>query len=70
MNLVIHVLIAVFTLIVAIPIGEWYIGNYINYVGNIYNVVLVYRITVVGAVLSFIGVPYNGLLVAKERFLI
>lgn len=69
-NLVIHVLIAVFTLIVAIPIGEWYIGNYINYVGNIYNVVLVYRITVVGAVLSFIGVPYNGLLVAKERFLI
>ena len=69
-NLVIHVLIAVFTLFVAIPIGEWYIGNYINYVGNIYNVVLVYRITVVGAVLSFIGVPYNGLLVAKERFLI
>lgn len=69
-NLVIHVLIAVFTLFVAIPLGEWYIGNYINYVGNIYNVVLVYRITVVGAVLSFIGVPYNGLLVAKERFLI
>lgn len=69
-NLSIHVAIAIVTMILAIPLGEWYINNYINYSGNIQNVLLVYRITVIGSVISFVGVPYNGLLLAKERFLV
>lgn len=69
-NLSIHVAIAILTMILAIPLGEWYIRSYINYSGSIENVVLVYRITVIGSVISFVGVPYNGLLLAKERFIV
>ena len=69
-NLVIHVLIAIATLILAIPIGHWYIANHINYLGSIHNVYLVYDISIVSSAISFIGVPYNGLQLARERFFV
>lgn len=69
-NLSIHFIIAVITLFFAIPAGEWYIHHFINYDGNIDNVLLVYKITIIGSVISFVGVPYNGLLLAKERFFV
>lgn len=69
-NLSIHVGIAIVTMVLAVPLGEWYINNHINYRGSIENVLLVYRITIIGSVISFVGVPYNGLLLAKERFLV
>lgn len=69
-NLLIHILIAISTLILAIPIGLWYIHNFINYDGTVDNAIIVYIITILGSVLSFVGVPYNGLLMAKERFAI
>lgn len=69
-NLSIHVVIALITLFFAIPVGEWYIIHFINYDGNIDNVLLVYKITIIGSVISFVGVPYNGLLLAKERFIV
>lgn len=69
-NLSIHVATAIVTLLLAIPLGEWYVNHYINYTGNIENVLLVYKITVIGSIISFVGVPYNGLLLAKERFLV
>lgn len=69
-NVVIHVLIAVITLAVAYPLGDWYILNFINYGGDIQTVMTVFHITIIGSVISFIGVPFNGLLIAKERFLV
>ena len=69
-NVVIHVLIAVITLAVAYPLGDWYILNFINYGGDIQSVMTVFHITIIGSVISFIGVPFNGLLIAKERFLV
>lgn len=69
-NLVVHVLIAFFALLLAIPIGEWYIPKYISYDGPLHNAMIVYYISIVGSVASFIGVPYNGVLMAKERFAI
>lgn len=69
-NVVIHVVIAIITLAVAYPLGDWYILNHINYDGDINLVMAVYHITIIGSVISFIGVPYNGLLIAKERFLV
>ena len=69
-NLVIHLVIAVFVAVVAIPVGDWYIYHYVNYEGSIDAVVRVFNITIWGSVVSFIGVPYNGLLMAKERFLV
>lgn len=67
-NLLLHVAIAILALFIAIPLGEWYIPRYVNYDGPLSNAMMVYYISVVGCVFSFVGVPYQGLLMAKERF--
>lgn len=69
-NLLIHTIIAVFTIIIALPLGEIYIYKFINYSGDIVNAILVFRISIISAAVSFIGVPYNGLLMAKEKFIV
>ncbi len=69
-NVAIYIIIAILTIIIAYPLGDWYILRHINYSGNINDVLRVYHITIVGSVISFLGVPYNGLLLAKERFIV
>lgn len=69
-NLLIHIVIAIFTLLVAIPIGDWYILNHVHFDGDINVAVKVFRYSIIGSAISFIGVPYNGLLMAKERFIV
>lgn len=69
-NLSIHVAIALLVLLVAYPIGDWYIHRFVNYDGPISNAMMVYCITIAGSIISFIGVPYNGLLMAKEKFIV
>lgn len=69
-NLVIHIGIAIICLLIAYPIGDWYIDNHLNYDGDIGNAFMVFRITVLASVISFVGVPYRGLLTAKERFFV
>lgn len=69
-NLVIHGVLALLVLFFAIPVGHWYIGNYLNYDGNIDSVYSVYDITIIGSAIAILGVPYNGLLMAKERFFV
>lgn len=69
-NLVIHLLIAMLTLVVALPIGHWYISNYVNYSGDMANVYVVFDISVAASAVSFVGVPYNGLLISRERFFV
>lgn len=67
-NLVVHIGIALFTFLIAYPAGFWYINHFINYDGDIGKVQLVFLVTVIGSVFSFVGVPFGGLLHAKERF--
>ena len=43
-NLIIHIAIAVATLLLALPLGELYIHKFINYGGDINNAIMVYRI--------------------------
>lgn len=69
-NRVIHVVIASITLLIALPIGIYYIKGYLNYDGPINNAIQVFVISIVGSAISFIGVPYNGLMLARERFLV
>lgn len=68
-NLLIHFSIACITLLIAFPLGDWYILHNINYDGDINTALDVYNITIIGAIVSFVGVPYSGLMLAKERFL-
>lgn len=67
-NVIIHTCVAVVTLLIAFPIGEWYIHKFVNFDGDIEVAISVFRISIVGSVISFVGVPYNGLLMAKEKF--
>ena len=69
-NLTFHVGIAIVTALLAIPIGVWYVQSYVNYDGDISNAIVVFLLTVTGAIVSFVGVPYNGLLMAKEKFIV
>lgn len=69
-NFSIHVAVALLVLIIAYPIGDWYIHRYVNYDGPIRNAMIVYCISVVGSAISFVKVPYTGLLMAKERFIV
>lgn len=69
-NLVIFIAIAVFMLIVAFPIGDWYVYKYINYDGPASNAMMVFSITLIASVVSTLSTPYNGLLMAKERFIV
>ena len=67
-NLLIHILIAFLTLAVALPIGDWYILRFVNYGGDINLALKVFQFSIIGSALSFVSVPYNGLLMAKEKF--
>ena len=69
-NLIVHIFIAIVTLFIAIPLGYFYVDNYINYVGDIKVVFIVFYCTLIGSVFSFIGVPFNGFLIAKEKFFV
>lgn len=69
-NLVIHILIAVATFLIAYPVGGWYIYRFVNYEGDISNALMVFNISVTASVLTFVGVPYNALLLAKEKFVV
>lgn len=69
-NLIVHAVIAFAILIMAIPIGHWYINNYFRYEGSLGVVLKIFDLTILGSVISIIAVPYNGLLMAKERFLV
>lgn len=67
---VIHIGIAILTVIIAIPLGDYYINHNLQYDGDISKAIDVFHFTVIGSIISFIGVPYNGLLIAKEKFVV
>ena len=68
--LTIHVAIAILTALIAYPLGHWYIHLYVNYNGPIENAIMVYDLAVLGSILAFVSVPFHGLLMAKERFVV
>ena len=62
--------VSLFILLIAFPIGYWYIHKYINYGGDINNALIVYSISVLGSMISAVGTPFNGLLMAHEKFIV
>ena len=67
-NIVIHLSCALLVLILGLTLGDAYVLRYVNYEGDISLAVKVFNISLVASSLTFLGVPYNGLLMAKERF--
>ena len=67
-NLIIQLFIGFIVIVLSFPLGDWYIYNYVNYDGDINDAIRVFRYSILGSVISFLGVPYSGLLMAKENF--
>lgn len=69
-NNVIFIAIAFFMLLIAYPIGHWYINNYVNYNGPLENAMMVFSLSILGSAGSTLATSYNGLLIAKEKFIV
>lgn len=70
-SLVIHILIAFSVLLIAETFGVFYINNYLTVDPQKLNEALfVFRVSIYTTIISILGVPYQGLLVAKEKFII
>lgn len=69
-NLIIFIGCALLMILIAFPIGFWYIDTKINYEGLIRNAYFVFSFSIVSSILSTLATPYNGLLIARERFFV
>ena len=69
-NVTIFLALAILLFVFAFPIGNWYVNYHINYDGELTNALIVYNISIVGSIISTLAIPFNGLLVAKERFFV
>lgn len=59
---------ALVLLAVGLPLGDYYVRHFINYEGPLENVLIVFYFSIIGSIVSTLATPYNGLLMAKERF--
>ncbi|WP_150452008.1 lipopolysaccharide biosynthesis protein [Arenibacter lacus] len=68
-SLLIHLFIALLTVLLAETFGAYYIHNYLNVpIEKIEDAIFVFRFSVISTAISIISVPFQGLLVAKEKF--
>lgn len=68
-SLAIHVVFGLLILLVGMPVGEWYVSNYLNVPAeSISDAHFVLRVSVFTTMVSTMLVPYQGLLVAFEKF--
>lgn len=68
-SFIIHACFAILILIVGLTVGLWYINNYLNVEpGKIGDARFVFIISLVTTSVSTLFVPYQGLLVAYEKF--
>ncbi|MDE6284545.1 MAG: oligosaccharide flippase family protein, partial [Bacilli bacterium] len=67
--LLIHIVVAAILLILAETIGIFYIRNYLNVSKGMEGpAMFVFQVSIVVACLGLINIPYQGLLMAKEKF--
>lgn len=68
-SLAIHVVFGLLILLVGLPVGEWYVSNYLNVPAeSLSDAHFVLRVSVFTTMVSTMLVPYQGLLVAFEKF--
>lgn len=68
--LIIHIVLALGLLIIGETLGVFYIKHYLNVIpSKISDAAFVLHISLATTALSIITVPYNGLIIAKEKFL-
>ena len=69
-SLVIHLILAVIVVVFAEIFGLYYIHNYLNVSpGKLDDAIFVFQFSVFSTVFSIISVPFQGLIIAKEKFI-
>lgn len=70
-SLIIHIVLSLLFLLIAETLGLWYIKNYLNVPqGKISDAIFVLHFVVISTVVSIVAIPYQGLLTAKENFIV
>lgn len=65
----IHIVFAVFIIVLGLTLGEWYIDNYLNVAaGKLGDAKFVLHISLLTASVTTLLVPFQGLIVAFEKF--
>lgn len=65
----IHIFFAVFIVFLGLTVGEWYIDNYLNVAdGKLPDAKYVFHFSLFTAALATVLVPFQGLIVAFEKF--
>ena len=68
-SLVIHVSLALLTVILAETVGVYYIKNYLNLpLEKISDALFVFRLSILSTFFSILSIPFQGLITAKEHF--
>ena len=68
-SLLIHAIFSIFILVVGLIVGTWYVNNYLNIpIEKISDAHFVLRVSLITSAISTLLVPYQGLLVAYEKF--
>ena len=68
-SFVIHICFSLLLLILGVLIGDWYINNYLNVEpGKLEDALFVLHISLLTTAISTCHVPFQGLLVANEKF--
>ena len=70
-SIVIHICIAVLLVLLSETLGRWYILNKLNVeIHRIDEAFFVFRVSIVAAFFNVLSIPFQGLITAKENFLI
>lgn len=65
----IHIFFSVLIIVLGLTLGEWYIDNYLNVaVGKLGDAKFVFHVSLITAATATLLVPFQGLIVAYERF--
>lgn len=68
-SIVIHLIISLLVLLLTETIGVYYVNNYLNIdPSKISDALFVLRFSTYSAMLGIIGIPFNGLITANEKF--
>lgn len=71
MSLIIHVLLALFILIISETIGLWFLNHKMNIPANrLYATQWVYQFSIFASIVSIIRIPYNASIIANEKMTI
>ncbi len=68
-SLMIHISLAISIIIIGEIVGLWYVKNHLNInLEKISDAVFILHLTVLTTAVTVIGIPYKGIITAKEKF--